>query len=333
MFLQKTLKVILIFIAVVGFLYGQAWLLSIKKNEGAVFGVSFTPDYARYLQLDEKKVFDSIINDWGFKFVRIPVQWNSVEKEQGKFDFSETDYFMKEAEKKGVRVILAIGQKTPRWPECHVPDWSLRLDEKQYVDGLNNYITQTVNRYKDHVALEMWQVENEPFLPFGICRKNFKYKDLKTEVELVKNLDEKHPFITTDSGELSTWQRSARVTDYFGTTMYRVIWNKYLGYFNYDWLPPFFYVAKLWLAGKSASHAFVMELQAEPWVDTHYLILTPLEEQYRSMDLARLQKNIVYAQKVGFPRVYLWGVEWWYWLSEKKGVNDFVEEIKKLKKQ
>ena len=170
MFLQKTLKVILIFIAVVGFLYGQAWLLSIKKNEGAVFGVSFTPDYARYLQLDEKKVFDSIINDWGFKFVRIPVQWNSVEKEQGKFDFSETDYFMKEAEKKEVRVILAIGQKTPRWPECHVPDWSLRLDEKQYVDGLNNYITQTVNRYKDHVALEMWQVENEPFLPFGICR-------------------------------------------------------------------------------------------------------------------------------------------------------------------
>ncbi len=333
MFYKKLLKYSLIIVAILGFLYGQAWLLSLKKNEKAVFGASFTPDYARYLQVDEKKVFDSIINDWGFKFVRIPVQWNNVEKEKGKFDFSETDYFMNEAKEKGVRVILAIGQKTPRWPECHVPNWSLNLDEQQYIDDLNNYIIQTVNRYKDHLALEMWQVENEPFLPFGVCRKIFKYKDLKAEVELVRSLDDKHPLITTDSGELSTWQRSARATEYFGTTMYRVIWNKHLGYFDYDWLPPFFYVAKLWLAGKSVSHAFVMELQAEPWIDTHYLTLTPLEDQYKSMDLNRLQKNIVYSQKVGFPRVYLWGAEWWYWLSEKKGVNDFAEEIKKLKKE
>lgn len=333
MFYKKVLKYTLIFLLVVGFLYAQAWLLSLKKNESVVFGASFTPDYARYLQVDEKHVFEKIINDWGFKYVRLPVQWNNVEKEQGKFDFSETDYFMKEAEKNGVRIILAIGQKTPRWPECHVPGWTESLDDKQYIENLNNYITQTVNRYKDNPALEMWQVENEPFLPFGICRKSFKYKDLKAEVELVRSLDEKHPFITTDSGELSTWQRSARVTEYFGTTMYRVIWNKYFGYFDYDWLPPFFYVGKLWLTGKNVSHAFVMELQAEPWVETHYLTLTPMDEQYKSMDLTRLQKNIVYAQKVGFPRVYLWGAEWWYWLVEKQGINDFAEEIKKLRKE
>lgn len=333
MFYKKVLKYFVIFLIVISFLYIQAWFLSYKKNEDVVFGVSFNPDYARYLQVDEKKVFAEIIDDWGFKFIRLPVQWNSLEKEKGEFDFSETDYFMQEAQKRGVRITLAIGQKTPRWPECHTPTWTMQLNDEQYIEGLNNYILQTVNRYKDHPALEMWQVENEPFLPFGVCRKSFNYKDLKAEVDLVKSLDNKHPLITTDSGELSTWQRSARATEYFGTTMYRVVWNKYFGYFNYDWIPPFFYKAKLWLTGKNIAHAFVMELQAEPWINTHHLTLTPLEDQYKSINPKRLQKNIVYAQKVGFPRVYLWGAEWWYWMKENKGIGDFVEVIKGLKKE
>lgn len=316
----------------VGFIYGQAWLLSLKKNEQIVFGVSFSADYARYLDLDPKKVFEKITGEWGFKYVRLSVQWNNVEKEKGKFDFSETDYFINEAQKNGMKVILAIGQKTPRWPECHIPVWAGELQNGEYKQALNNYISETVKRYKDNSALEMWQVENEPFLPFGNC-KVYSYTDLKAEVDLVKSLDKGHPLITSDSGELSTWQRSARATEYFGTTMYRVVWNKYLGYQNYDWLPPFFYVAKLWLAGKNVSHAFVMELQAEPWIADQNLDIASLDEQYKSMDIKRLQKNIVYAQKVGFPRVYLWGAEWWYWMSEKKGVNDFIEEIKSLKKQ
>jgi len=332
MFFRKILKVILIFLLVVGFIYGQAWLLSLKKNEQIVFGVSFSADYARYLDLDPKKVFEKITGEWGFKYVRLSVQWNNVEKEKGKFDFSETDYFINEAQKNGMKVILAIGQKTPRWPECHIPVWAGELQNGEYKQALNNYISETVKRYKDNSALEMWQVENEPFLPFGNC-KVYSYTDLKAEVDLVKSLDKGHPLITSDSGELSTWQRSARATEYFGTTMYRVVWNKYLGYQNYDWLPPFFYVAKLWLAGKNVSHAFVMELQAEPWIADQNLDIASLDEQYKSMDIKRLQKNIVYAQKVGFPRVYLWGAEWWYWMSEKKGVNDFIEEIKSLKKQ
>lgn len=332
MFFRKTLKIILIIIAVLGFIYGQAWLLSLKRNDRAVFGVSFNPDHARYLQIDQGKLFSVITKDWGFKYVRIPVQWNIVEKEKGKFDFSETDYFLNEAKKNGVKVILAIGQKTPRWPECHIPGWAGELQNSDYKLALNRYITETVKRYKEHSSLEMWQVENEPFLPFGKC-KVYKYADLKEEVELVKSIDETHPLLTTDSGELSTWQRSARATDFFGTTMYRVVWNESLGYFNYDWLPPFFYVAKLWLAGKSTHQAFVMELQAEPWIANQNLTLAPLDEQYKSMDVDRLQKNIIYAQKVGFPRVYLWGAEWWYWLQDKKGVNDFVEAIKGLKKE
>ncbi|HRY36476.1 MAG TPA: beta-galactosidase [Candidatus Magasanikbacteria bacterium] len=332
MMLKKFLKYFLIIVAVLAFLYGQAWLLSLEKNEKAVFGVSFNPDYTRYLQLDEKKLFDNILGEWGFKFIRLSVQWNNIEKEKGKYDFSEVDYYLAKAQEKGARVILAIGQKTPRWPECHIPDWTKELKNEDYKKALNDYIVETVKRYKDNPALEMWQVENEPFLPFGEC-KVYKYSDLKKEIDLVKSLDGLHPLLTTDSGELSLWQRSARAADYFGTTMYRVVWSEQFGYFNYDWLPPFFYVAKLWLAGKSVHNAFVMELQAEPWIANQNLMLTPLDEQYKTMDLNRLNENIVYAQRVGFPRIYLWGAEWWYWLSEKKGINDFVEAIQKLKKE
>ncbi len=37
------------------------------------------------------------------------------------------------------------------------------------------------------------------------------------------------------------------------------------------------------------------------------------------MNIDRLKDNVEYAQKVGMPRTYLWGVEWWYWMI-KKGI-------------
>jgi len=54
MFYKKILKYFLIFLIVAGFIYAQLWLLGYKRNTEMVFGVSFTPDYTRYLQIDGK---------------------------------------------------------------------------------------------------------------------------------------------------------------------------------------------------------------------------------------------------------------------------------------
>lgn len=302
------------------------------KNDQMIWGVSFNSTYANYLGLDSKQVLQTIVGEWGFKNLRISAPWIEVENTKGIFDFSDIDWQLDTINKSGGKVVLSIGQKTPRWPECHTPDWALTLTDEQFFEKLQNYVKAVVERYRDNPAVEIWQVENEPFLPFGgpQCRP-FKVEWLKEEIKLVKSLDPKHQILVSDSGELSTWSRTAQAGDLFGSTMYRVVWNKYLGYWNYDWLPPAFYRAKLWLNGRDPKTSFIMELQAEPWIPDNTVSSTKIGEQFMSMNLDRLQNHLNFAVKVGLPRTYLWGAEWWYWLKIKgySEISDFILKLKK----
>ena len=62
------------------------------------------------------------------------------------------------------------------------------------------------------------------------------------------------------------------------------------------------------------THFMVIELQAEPWANGWVGDATN-EEQFRTMDEHKLVANIEYAKQVGFPEIYLWGAEWWYWMK------------------
>jgi len=303
-----------------------------QRNANQIYGVSFNSEYAAYLGLDSNKVFDTILNKWNFKYIRLSAQWDEIEKTRGIYDFSSLNKLMDAAAASGARVTLAVGQKIPRWPECHAPAWANDLSDNEYKAAIKRFIKATVDQYKDHPALEIWQVENEPLLKFGECRF-FNTAMLSSEIVSVKSLDANHKIIITDSGELSSWRHTAKAADLFGTTMYRTVWNEYLGYVSYDWLSPLFYRAKLLFTGQKTENAFISELQAEPWVDNQDVKNMDLADQYKSMSLERFQKNVDYAQRVGFPRAYLWGAEWWYWMAEKKDVDGFVDFAKGLKKE
>ena len=112
--------------------------------------------------------------------------------------------------------------------------------------------------------------------------------------------------------------------------MYRTIWNKYIGSFTYP-LPPGYFRMKTrlvqYLYGKKP--IIVVELQAEPWADKMPEDM-PLEMQERLMNVQKFNENILYEKETGFQEVYLWGVEWWYWLKEKHAKPELWEEAKKL---
>jgi hypothetical protein len=294
------------------------------------YGVTFNYEYAQSLGLDPRKAYLAIFDRWNFKKVRISAQWNMIEKIEGKYDFQELDWMLDQAQKNGAKVVLAVGQKTPRWPECHDPDWVKKLSDAEYRVKLLGFMEKIFMRYKNHPALEIWQIENEPFLSFGSCRP-FTKEMLQEELALVKKIDSNHSTLVTDSGELSTWRDTATAGDLFGTTLYRVVWNRTLGYVNYDFVPPVMYRLKLLLNSRSPSQAFVAELQAEPWIPDGTVLSTDLKEQTKSMNVDRLKKNVEFAQKTGFSRTYLWGVEWWYWLEQNNHmeIGEYVKALPK----
>lgn len=298
-------------------------------REDVVLGMTFSHRYAEALGLDWRETYTALLDDMKVRKIRIPVYWDLVEKNPGEYDFSDVDWQLSEAKKRNAEVILSIGQRVPRWPECHIPEWANSDAGKRKI-ALFKLLGKTVERYKEHSEIVKWQVENEPFLVFfGICPP-FDPNQLEEEVALVKRLDPTRPVMLTDSGELSLWFRAAKRGDEFGTTMYRKIWNAKYGYFEYPLGPNFFrFKEKITRLLTDQEHFTVIELQAEPWANG-WIANVPLEEQFKTMDERQLREIVTYAKRVGFEEIYLWGPEWWYWLKEKKGYPAVWETGKEL---
>ncbi|MEK7140097.1 MAG: glycoside hydrolase family 2 TIM barrel-domain containing protein [Patescibacteria group bacterium] len=313
------------------------WFLRPPQAGGSIiWGVTFSHTFAEHLNLDWRETYIAVLDDLGARNIRVPVYWPEIESEKGIFDFSDYDWMMDEAKKRDANITLVVGQRVPRWPECHVPMWTERLSKDERAKALRGAITEIVERYKKSPALIRWQVENEPFLPyFGKCPPP-DAEALDAEIQLVKFLDPSRPVIVTDSGELSIWTAAYKRADIFGTTMYRRVWSntfsKTFGYITYPLPPKFFWFkTNIMRALHGNKPIIVSELQAEPWGPEFFRIASmTLEERASTMSVEYFKDNITYARAAGFPEVYLWGVEWWYML--KQGEEDasywnFAKEI------
>jgi len=321
--------IIAILLIILAIIIGYFFIGFPKTSEDIVWGVNFSQKRSQEFGLDWKENYLAILDDLGVKKIKIGTYWDLLEREEGKYFFDDLDWQIKEAEKRGVAVILVIGRKTPGWPECHIPDWAREKTKQEQQEAILGLLGKIVNRYKNSPALEYWQVENEPFFPFGKCLwKNKSF--LKKEIDLVKSIDSSKPVIITDSGEFSLWFRTALYGDVVGTTMYKKAWFEELGLYIYYPFPSTFYSRKAnlvrWLFKKDV---FCVELQAEPWGPVLNYKL-PLEEQEKTMNLERFKKNIQFAKKTNLNKFYLWGAEWWYWMKKNHNQSEFWEEAKKL---
>lgn len=293
-------------------------IFSFKKvPEKINYGVSFNTLYANELQLDWKEVYDAILNDLNVKRIRLSAHWDLIEPKNNQYNFVEIDYQVQKAVENDVEIILAVGNRLPRWPECHTPVWARDLDQKEKEAEVLEYIGRTINRYKDVSNIKIWQVENEPFL--SIFAKEhcppLEVDFLDKEIEFVRELDPSREILITDSGELSTWRKSYKRGDLFGTTLYVYAWNEFLGEFRNPVLPGFYSFRKNILNmiyGKRES--IIAELALEPWLNK-----TPVEEdldlQKNRMSRDKFERILEFAKKTGFETQYLWGAEWWYYMK------------------
>lgn len=299
------------------------------------WGVDFSQSHAEYLKLDWKEVYLETISDLGVKNIKLHTNWNWVEGKQNDFYFSDIDWQIKQAGQNNVKIIYVLGMKTGRWPECHMPDWTIGMEASQVKSELLKYITKVVQRYKNSKAIAYWQVENEPLFKFGECPAwYYKNSDfLKEEVALVRSFDPSRKIIISDSGEQSMWFKAGKIGDIVGTTLYRSAWAELGGAIGFEakfFLNSRFYAQKANLIKKILNKNIIcIELQAEPWTSKP-LMESSIEEQLESMNLDIFKENSQFAKQTGFDTFYFWGVEWWYWLKTTQNQPAIWNEAKKL---
>lgn len=327
--MKKRAFVVILFIIAVLILF---FLWPQKPSASIKYGVSFSKLHSDELGLDWKKAYLALLDDLKVRNFRFSAHWPGTEPLDGKFDFSVLDFQMKEAQKRNVSVILAVGRRLPGWPECHDPKWIEGKDSEFRNAKLLEYITAVVNRYKGYKNIKYWQVENEPFLAFfsrsacGQLDKDF----LKQEIALVKSLDPDRSVLVTDSGEFGTWKGAHDYGDVFGTSMYLYIWNRRIGPMRYPITPGFFKL-KQWFADLFfvEKPRVLIELSAEPW------LLQPISSASTDVLLDRMgidkfNEMLDFASRTGFREQYLWGAEWWYWLKVHKITDAHWNRAKEL---
>lgn len=282
------------------------------------WGVTFSIKYARELGIDWQKAFTATLDDLKIRHIRVPLYWDDFEQESGVYDFSDYDWILQEGEKRGVKFIIVVGRRVPRWPECHEPDFVKQLPEDE-INQLHLQATEAaILHFLPYQSIEYWQIENEYFFRwFGKCPPA-NLDLIEQEIQFVRQHDSR-PIIITDSGELHNWKQAAEYADVLGVTMYRTVWNKTFGYMRLLY-PAWFYRWKAYYAGERnlAQDVMIAELQAEPWPsDFRSLPELTTEEWEESFTVEQLETNSELARRTGFMRAYFWGVEWWYFLRER----------------
>jgi len=137
-----------------------------------------------------------LIKEYGLNTIKIWAQWRWNWPQKDKFYFDDLDQIMDIADKEGLKVVInVIFDVAPAWFFKKYPDSVMltcdgrRVEPQatawrqvggapgpcynQYESGLlkDQFLKAVVNRYKNHPALYMWDLWNEPELTCGILRE------------------------------------------------------------------------------------------------------------------------------------------------------------------
>ncbi|MBL7073434.1 MAG: beta-galactosidase [Candidatus Omnitrophica bacterium] len=346
--MTKRISAILILLCVVSF---ESEAADIK------IGTSFSPVQSEYLGMDWKKTYIEVL-EAGFDIVRLGSYWNRIEKTEGVYDFSALDWQIKEAELRGIPIVLTVGMKAPRWPEYFLPEWLLKQvrlparkdvsNNKRVRDLTLGFIEKVVIRYRDKPIITVWQVENETLNRIGEKLWYIGTDFLKEEVELVRKLDGgKRPILVTSATYPNKFLRVlARlfscakpieqyidIADIIGINVYPTIGYKFLEmgmHFktNKKERIKYFTAVKNYIE-ENGKEVWVTELQAEPWEPGHLVYMN--EKVPISGDPKETEQFFLELKNIGIKTIFLWGVEYWRfrkWKYKDKEWEKLFLEIK-----
>jgi hypothetical protein len=303
-----------------------------------VFGVNFSCRQADYLGLDCFALFAEVLDDLGARYVRLSAYWSGIERRPGVYDFSEIDRLLDLAHSRGALVTVTVGMKAQRYPEFWLPRWlapqitapvkGFPEDTPALQEALFPYLEATAAHLGAHPAVEAFQVENEPFTAPESISKGWSIRPefLLREIDAVRAADPGGHPIVVNHGSWSRWDTRWRWivdnADVLGQSVYTKRQHGpwpwfYLQPFRWGWFTPAL-PEQARTAEERGKALWITELQGEPFEHPAVDLRRTPTGAADSNSPAWLRQNVELARRSGASRVYVWGVEWWAYLRDRR---------------
>jgi len=330
----------------------------IDSNFRPMYGVSYSFEQAYWYGLDPREDFIKMLDEFKFDWVRLPFFWDQMVDENGNLKIENLKFAIEEADKRGVKVIIALGAKTPYFPEYHWPKEvasQVKFGEKITVDhpvakdilAIDRKVVEELATF-DNIAY--WQVENE-LLIGNVNKWKIEQNLIVAEVETVRRSDLlKRPIILNHAATGfydKSWQELLPILkegDVFAVNAFfktkgadlisakifgreiHILWPDHLVWPVQSWLwfSPNFESIKTKVESKGAKF-WVLEMQAEPYIKK----LSQANDPILSFSADDIRKADSFLRSYKIESIGLWGIHFWQY-QEKNGDPSWVKTVKSV---
>lgn len=295
-----------------------------------LWGFSYSPKYASSLDLDWRQSYIFLLDELKPPSVRVPLYWDETETTPGVFSFERLEFLLAEAHKRNIPVVLNVGYRVFRYPECHVPEWAKTFSQHELEDAERSYLSGVVQYLSETslaVSLEAIQIENEARNQLQKNCPPIPYTQLESEVKLFREAFPHIPIVLTWAGDFppSDYREYIRYGDIVAVSFFPRRWNHVLHIYDEVFSWGRFSIRHIGreraTAQQQGKRFWISEFEAEPWG----------EEKETATPERLLSYKKLLDSYGGAERVYLWGAEWWAWKAQQ-GDTTVLEFIKELTK-
>ncbi|MBI3282803.1 cellulase family glycosylhydrolase [Candidatus Curtissbacteria bacterium] len=322
------------------------------------YGFTYIFDDAVWYGLDTRASLIKLLDEFDFQWVRLPFFWDQMTDENGNLKLDDLIFAISEAQKRDVKVVIALGAKTPSYPEFHWPEKIASRVKFGETIGANHPIATDILEIDRKVVEQLaqfdnishWQIENEPFLA-NINNIKIDKSLIAAEVRAVRTADSKRrPIILSHVGPATIDGRWRLLLDllqpgdvlavnaYFKTQGVYLLsfslsgnridirWPRWFTFPSQSWLflSPNYKSIKEEVESKNIDF-WVLEMQAEPYIRS-------LEDAKRSefpFTAEDLAKADLLLRTRGVETIGFWGVHFWQY-RESIGDKSWIRAVKEI---
>ncbi len=304
------------------------------------YGTSFSFEQAAWYGQDSRASFERLISEHKFDWIRVPFFWDQMTDSGGNLKIDDLKFAAETARVHNTKLIIALGTKTPYFPEYHFPkSVEEKLSYGQTIN-LNSPVAADILAIDKKVVIELsgyksiyaWQVENEALLA-NVNGWKISPDLLAAEVKAVRENDPlRRPIILNSAGSsvfgsnVKSLIGLLKPGDILGVNAFfktqgtylvskavlgkeiRVPWPKWLVWPVQSWpfiSPDFTEVKKD--AESKGLEVWIMEAQAEPYVrDLNYAKQADFSFKSSDIELA-----VNYLASYRIKSIGLWGANFW----------------------